>query len=191
MAIKEIRHAATIAIGSGTILISILGSAAGAQFSTNTIGCAGSATISGKTGSTAVAVSPSSKSSVVVTIPREGTVSWKGGTAVPVHAHNGKVQVNLGPFPLTVGKWSGNNDKDLREKSGITQLPDAFKFVLPGTYQVTGSHKGKEGSCVGKASLVIEGDALSSPTGIAVAAGTVLTGAGLFSAAKARPPKLG
>ena len=154
-----------------------------AEFTENTVGCQGRATVRGKDGKTYL-VDARDKT---VKAPREGTANWAGAVTTTTHDHSGVVRLKLGPLNITLGKWGpSKNANNENAKAGVKDIPEAVKWVPPGKYEVNGHHQGKEGRCAGKVTVELEGNPLGTPVGAGVAAGTVLTGLGLVVSGMAR-----
>lgn len=135
----------------------------------NSIGCSGSATITdGATTSTVDA------KDAQVTVPRSGTVAYTGGTTKAVHHVSGTVTVDLGVASPSYS-WSGANDSSQTTKQGTRDLPSALKLIPPGTYTVTVTHSGDEGSCSASVRVKVEGGLLSTPAGVVSVVGTLLS----------------
>ncbi len=159
---------------------------AAASFSTNTIGCAGSATIDG-TGSDAGKTVTINATDSKATLLREGEAHWQGSITTTTHNHSGEVYIDLGWFDVTAGSWGpSKNASNQNSKSGVTKLPSALKWVPPGDYRIAGHHKGDEGECVGSIEIRLNGSIVGNPVGIAAIIGTILTAGGVGYAAFAR-----
>jgi hypothetical protein len=118
-------------------------------------------------------------------MPRSGTVKWQGSTDEAVHNHEGEIGIDLGLGTVPVEEWGGENEEDETEKRGKKELPDLLKYLPPGTYLVTGSHSGDEGSCAGEIEITLEGDADTLWKGGGVVL-TLVAAAGLFVAGRPR-----
>ena len=155
---------------------------AGATFTTNTIGCAGSAEITGDNGSRTT-VNANDPTAVV---PRSGSASWSGNLDTVTHNHSGKVILNMGPFSVDVGSWGPSpNATNTASASGTTSLPSALEDAPAGRYSLEGFHVGDEGGCAGRMEVEIDDGAMSNAAGYAGPIGTVVA-AGLLAYA-ARP----
>ncbi len=146
------------------------GGPASAEFTENSIGCAGSAVIEGDAGSTSVDAADKS-----VVLPVSGDAAYEGSVETITHNHFGEINLAVGPAAIQLGSWKSKNDSDLGSKSGTKELPAALADVPPGKYEVSGFHQGDEGRCAGRMTIEVPGSILSSPisaasTGIAVVA---------------------
>lgn len=169
---------ATGAVAAGALLAA---APAGAVLTTNTAGCAGQATITGKDGSTAQV----NANDTTVKIPREGSAAYQGSVpAPPQQSYSGSVSVNVGGLSIKLGDWGGGQSMK-NASAGTKDIPGAFQQALPGTYRVEGSHQQDGKSCSGYVDVEISGGLLSNPIGIVVAAGSLLSAAGLFVAGSA------
>lgn len=178
------RLIAGAAVGVGSVLA--MAGPAAASFSTNTIGCAGSATIQG-TGSDAGKTVTINATDSKATLLREGEANWQGSITTTTHNHSGKVYIDLGWFDVTAGSWGpSKNASNQNSKSGVTKLPSALKWVPPGDYRIAGHHTGDEGECAGSIDIRLNGSIVGNPVGIAAIIGTVLTAGGVGYAAFAR-----
>ncbi len=152
-----------------------------AVMDTNTIGCRGSARIVGKDG-TVYNISSDMEKAV---IPREGTAAYDGLITKVTHDHGGKVEIKLGLFGVTIASWGPSaNAHDKNSAAGTIQLPSALKYVLPGSYKVSGFHKGNEGGCSGHMTIEVAGGLTSSPAGIPVVVGSGLAAVGTLAAGR-------
>lgn len=122
-----------------------------AVFSENDIGCAGSAVITDPDGKTYNIDAEDTR----VTIPREGSASWEGSTAGPVHNHSGEIFLDFDLFDVGIDSWGSPNDGDDTEAAGVANMPQELKWAPPGIYTVAGSHSGDEGSCSGRVEIVL------------------------------------
>jgi hypothetical protein len=156
-----------------------------ATFTSNDIGCTGSATIRGE--GTTVRVNATDAK---VTIPRQGVARWQGGTTAVSKNHSGHISVVAGPFALDFGDWGDPNEDGKKSKKGTRRLPDELVNFPPGIYRVSGSHSGDSGSCEGYIDIVLSdggggGGAPWKPIGLA---GTGLFAAATLAAGIARKP---
>lgn len=176
------RRLLLVAVAAAAGLLALAPPAA-AEFTQNTIGCQGRATVRGDDGKT-YAIDARAET---VEAPREGTANYAGAITTVTHDHSGVVRLKLGPLNITLGSWGpSENDRNENAKAGVKEIPSAVKWVPPGKYEVSGYHKGKEGRCAGKVTVELEGSPLGTPVGAGVAAGTVLTGLGLVASGMAR-----
>jgi hypothetical protein len=140
---------------------------AGAEFTENTIGCAGSAVVHGDDGST---VSVNADDGEVTLQDTSGSADYDGSVATVTHHHFGEINLAVGPFDVQVADWQGKNDTNQSSKSGTKKLPSAMSNVPPGTYELSGFHQGDEGRCAGRMTLKVAGSIVSSP----ISAGSVV-----------------
>lgn len=146
---------------------------AGATFDENTIGCAGSATITDDDGATYDIDADDDR----VVVPRVGSAAWQGSIATVTHNHSGEVRLELGPASVTVGEWGpAENAGDKSSASGTQELPEALANVPTGRYDVSGFHQGDEGRCSGSVTVEFEGSPFDTPIGVVTAGLTLLTG---------------
>ncbi len=165
-------------VGAGAIVSAV---PAGAEFTENKIGCSGSATITD--GAKTYRVSADQKEAKV---PRKGTAEWQGAIATTTHNHKGEVRLSVAFWDITVGSWGPSpNAANEKSRSGTKKIPSALEQLPAGKYKLSGFHQGDEGRCAGKITVEVEGSILNIP-GIVSLAGTVLTGAGLAVAGKAK-----
>jgi hypothetical protein len=182
---RRVAAIGTLLVGAFAALIG-LATPAGATITTNTIGCAGSATVNGTGGDAGKTVTVNANDAKV-TMLREGTADWQGSITTTTHNHSGQVVVDLGWFKITAGKWGPSaNASNENSKSGQTKLPSALKYVPPGDYKITGYHQGDEGRCAGSIDVRFNGSLVSNPIGIAALIATILAAAGVGFAAIAR-----
>jgi hypothetical protein len=178
------RLIAAAAVGAGAVLA--FAAPASASFTTNTIGCAGSATISGSGSDSGKSVTINATDSKV-TMLRQGVVNWHGSVTTPTHNNSGKVVIDLGYVKVTAGSWGpSKNASSKTSRSGVAHIPSALKYVPPGTYHMTGYHKGDEGECAGAIDVVFTGSIISTPVGIVAIIGTILSAFGVLFAGLAR-----
>jgi hypothetical protein len=178
------RLIAAAAVGAGAVLA--FAAPASAAFTTNTIGCAGSATISGTGSDSGKSVTINATDSKV-TMLRQGVVNWHGSVTTPTHNNSGKVVIDLGYVKVTAGSWGpSKNASNKTSRSGVAHIPSALKYVPPGTYHMTGYHKGDEGECAGAIDVVFTGSIISTPVGIVAIVGTILSAFGVLFAGLAR-----
>ena len=161
IAVTTLAGAALVVAGSWPAL---------ATFTVNTAGCSGSATIAGTDGKTYKVNAAKASADV----PREGTVTWQGGTSKVVKNHSGSISIKIGPASIPIDSWASPNKKGSTSASGTREMPSALKWVPPGEYLVTGGHAGKGGRCSGSIVLNVQGSAFSTPGGIVALAGTVV-----------------
>jgi hypothetical protein len=133
---------------------------AGAEFTENTIGCAGSAVVNGDEGST---VDVNADDSSVTLEETAGSADYEGSVATVTHHHFGEINLELGPGAVQVGSWKGANDTNQNAKQGTKDLPSALSNVPPGKYDLNGFHQGDEGRCAGRMTVKVAGSLFSSP----------------------------
>ena len=131
------------------------------------------------------------KTTDVITVPEKDTVDYVGtiDTDETDRSHNGAIELDL-PFPLpnfAVTDW-GTDSTDENEDRGSYDYKLPW-FVPRGVeIPLEGFHHDTAGNCDGSVTLEIEGGPLDSPAAVGGAIiGTLLTGFGLFAAAKAKP----
>jgi hypothetical protein len=147
------------------VLVLLGGAApAAAEFTTNEIGCAGSAVITGDDGSTVTVDAADAKA----TVPSGGSAAYQGSVGTVTHHHSGSIDVAVGPASVELGSWSSANDGNESTKAGTKELPAALGDLPPGKYELTGSHQGDEGRCAGRMTLEVAGSIVGSP----ISAGT-------------------
>lgn len=148
--------------------------------------CEGSATIEGVTYDH---TNDTPADPVVVPEEKDGViVSWQGTTGNPITDHSGSVSVVLGPIPIEVASWSGENAEMEVSASGdydLSELPEFLKSVT-GLYEVQAEHSGQGGTCSGTVMVRLEGNGLATPLGAGSVAGTVITAIGLVFAGRGR-----
>lgn len=178
---------AVAVLGGGSLLV--MAGPAAATFTTNTINCAGSATIVG-TGSDAGKSVSVNANDPEVTMLREGDVNWEGSVPTATHDNQGNVVIHLGLVSVTAKTWGpSKNASNKVSRAGVARIPSALKLVPPGEYHMTGYNSSAEGTCAGSMELRFTGSILSSPVGIVAVIGTILGAIGIFFAgiAKALP----
>ena len=141
-----------------------------ATFTENTAGCQGSATITGGDGKTYTV----NAADATATVPREGTVSWRGSTTKVVKNHSGYIAIKIGPATFDINTWGSPNKKGSTSKAGTREMPKELKWAPPGEYLVTGAHAGKGGKCAGSILITVQGSPFSTAGGIVALAGTVV-----------------
>lgn len=162
----------------------VVASPAGATITTNTIGCSGSAEITPESGAPYTVDAQDS----TLKVPRNGSAAWTGSLGTITHNHKGKVTLEVGFLSLEVGSWGPTaNTSNLGSRSGVKEIPSFMDQIPAGEYVLRGSHSGDEGSCAGHMTVDVEGSPWSNPVGLVVLAGTVLSGATMVMAARARP----
>jgi hypothetical protein len=113
-----------------------------------------------------------------------GTVRWRGATDEVVHNHNGEIVVDTGLSDIPIDDWGSANKKNETRKRGTEELPTILKYLPPGTYLVSGSHSGDEGSCAGEIEITLEGGGIDTAWKIGGVGLTVLALLGLISAGR-------
>jgi hypothetical protein len=174
-------HLLLITLGTVALLL-FLSPSALAEITEDEIGCSGSADIKAEDGGTTHIDAEDTKA----TVPREGTVRWRGATADAVHNHNGSIELDLGLDGVPIDDWGSENEGDEIEKRGTRELPEVLKWLPPGTYLVTGFHSGDEGSCDGEIEITLEGGSLDTVYKVGVPVLTLLALLGLVSAGRPR-----
>jgi hypothetical protein len=160
---------------------------ASAEFTENTIGCSGHATITDKKGQT-YQVDAQDKTA---TVPRNGSAEWAGAVTTVTHDHFGEIVIKVGPASVKLDSWGPKpNTSNGSSKSGTKSL-SALEKIPPGKYELTGFHQGNEGRCAGKITLNVAGSPLSSPAGIGVTVLTAVAALGVLLAAVRGRPILG
>ncbi|GBD85354.1 hypothetical protein BMS3Abin02_01759 [bacterium BMS3Abin02] len=151
-------------------------------------GCTGSAVIDG------ITYGPDNDTPdnpIVVPIDKDGVVAtWEGSVSFLNTNHHGNLDIVVGPWTIKIADWGHPNSGDKRSANGTYSL-DEFKAQFPvpvsliprGIYEVSGFHQADGGRCDGHVMVKIDGSPLSNPLGIAVVAGTFLTGLALLGAA--------
>ncbi|MGI8794529.1 MAG: hypothetical protein ACR2H3_15380 [Acidimicrobiales bacterium] len=139
----------------------------------NSIGCAGSATITADDGT----VTQVDAADAEVTVPRSGNAAWNGSIATVTHNHSGEVSLAVGPANFALGSWGVSpNDDDENARKGVKEIPSTLGGVPPGRYVVSGFHQGDEGRCSGSIIVEVGGNPLTTPAGAGAAVGTLVTG---------------
>jgi len=179
------RVAAGGAVAAAALVAS--SSPAGAVFTTNTVGCSGSAVITSPDGETY----EGDARDVSVEVPREGVAAWEGSINPVTHNHFGEVNLAVGPLDVQLGKWGpSENADDEASSSGTKEIPTIMQYALPGEYVVSGFHQGDEGGCSGFVVVAVDVSPFSTPTGVGALVFTVLSGALMVGAGIAKAPKL-
>lgn len=171
-------------IAAALLLLAVWPSSpAGAEFTTNEIGCAGSAVISGEGADVAVDADDQE-----ARLSGPESAAWEGSTGTVTHNHAGSIDLAVGPASVEIGSWSSENEGDESDRSGTEELSGALGDVPPGRYELSGSHAGDEGRCAGRMTVIIEGSIFSNPISAASVALAVLGLAVLlFGAFRGRP----
>jgi hypothetical protein len=159
-----------------------MASSASAEITEDEIGCGGSVTIRSEDDEIVRVDAEDTEA----TIPRDGRVVWQGSTADAVHDHSGQIELDLGLDGVPIDDWGDENDGDETEKRGRKDMPEVLKYLPPGTYLVTGSHSGDEGSCAGEVEVTLEGGAIDTAYKVAVPALSVLVLLGVVAAGRPR-----
>jgi hypothetical protein len=176
---RRLANTALAFLGATGVLVLVQSAVASTTITEDDIGCSGSADITSDDGEKTHIDAEDAEA----TVPREGTVRWRGVTDEAVHNHEGEIVVDTGLSDIPIDDWGSENAKDETEKRGRKQLPEVLKYLPPGTYLVTGSHSGDEGSCAGEIEITLEG----GPEVAWKAGGVVLTvvaGSGLLIAGR-------
>ena len=149
------------------LVVLLLGATpAGAELTTNEVGCAGSAVITTDDGGT---VTVDAEDDTVELPAGAGDAEWQGSVATVTHDHSGEVNLAAGPSTIELGSWSSPNAGDDPDATGTKELPPALQDVPPGKYVVSGFHQGNEGRCEGEVTVEVGGSILASP----ISAGSV------------------
>lgn len=156
---------------------------AGAVFTSNNIGCAGSAVITAKDGT----VYNANANDSLIKVPRDGTVAYDGTITTVTHDHSGEIVMKIAMFAVPLGTWGPrHNGSNQAGASGVKDIPSAFAQVPPGKYRISGFHSGNEGRCDGWADIEIAGSPLTSPVGIVAVALTIASAIAFALAAFAK-----
>ena len=116
-----------------------------------------------------------------VTLPYAGEAAWQGSVSPPTHNHSGQVWVDAGFTDVVMGKWSSKNEKSQSSKKG-TKDYNIPSWVPPFQLAIGGFHSGKEGSCTGTITLILDESWYKSPAAVAITVGLVI-GLALFGTA--------
>lgn len=147
---------------------------ASAEFTENTIGCAGSAVVTSDDGETYEVDATDS----TVEVPRSGSAEWEGSIQTVTHDHSGEIRLDVGFLSVTVGDWGpSENANDESSATGVEKLPTILEQVPAGTYDVSGFHEGDEGRCAGKVTVEVDGSPFDTIAGVANAILTLVTAA--------------
>jgi hypothetical protein len=156
---------------------------AGAEFTENTIGCSGSAVLTDPGGT----IWPITAVDAEAKVPREGTASWQGSISTVTHNHRGDVALEIGFWDVTIRSWGPSpNSRDENARMGRIEIPSIVRQVPPGKYVVSGFHEGDEGACAGQVVIDVQGSPFTTAAGIVSLAGTVLSGAAVAVAGRAK-----
>lgn len=173
----------------GFVLIGLLATLlsagpAGAELTENTIGCAGSAVVTGDDGTTTEVDAEDAS----VVLPGNGEAAYQGSVSTVTHNHFGKINLEVGPTTIAIADWSSANEGGEDTKRGTKELPSAVGDLPPGKYDLTGFHQGDEGRCAGRMTVEITGSILASPISAAsVGIGVLALLAFLFGALRGKP----
>lgn len=186
--VRRIAHA----VAAGCVLSLPLILAAPASAAITAGPCDGSVTIEG------VTYTPDNDTpGNPVVIPKEPgvVVEYTGNTGgVVIKNHEGYIAVHVGPIPIKVATWAGENADERVERSDTYALDQAYAelpFDVVGIYRVSGKHEGKGGACEGFAYVKIEGNPITTVPGAAAAGITVAAAAGVVGSAVAKRAKGG
>ncbi|NNF65081.1 MAG: hypothetical protein HKN07_12610 [Acidimicrobiia bacterium] len=150
--------------------------------------CSGSATIAGVEYDASF---DSADNPIVVPEEREGLViPYEGGITVTNTNYLGAVGLVIGPATVNIATWGlEENDDDIRSTNPGSQyrLGSEVNDIV-GLYQLTAFHDADGGNCDATAMVKLEGNPLSTPLGLGVTAGTVISAAGLAAAGMSRKP---
>jgi hypothetical protein len=152
--------------------------------------CDGSVTIKGTT----YTPENDTRDNPIVVPDEPGLVmTWHGDTGgTVIKNHSGQIGVSIGPGVVPVAEWSNPNTGGDTSADGSYNLDTAWEkigFHIVGIYRIEGNHDGSGGSCEGFAYVKFEGNALTTPIGAASLALTVLAGAGVLAAGRAKKGK--
>jgi hypothetical protein len=177
-------------LGAGVgvaIALVLLAGPAGAEITRDTIGCTGTATLTGDDG-VPVTIDVAARS---VTVPRGDSAVWKAATNKVTHDHSGSLDLRLRPLSINLGRWGPTgNDQNQSTKDGLRDIPAVVKYFPSVKWKLTGYHKGIEGQCEGEMTVEVEGSAASTAAaGVAGLAGTAAAAAGLVQAARLKRPQ--
>jgi len=119
-------------------------------------------------------------------------VTYSGSVGFENLNHSGAAKVQVGPFNITLGDWSGTNEADDRGvEDDIYELDDfrdKLPIWIPGVWKVSASHSASGGECSGYAMIKLEGNPLGNVVGWATLIGLVATGYWLISALVRKHP---
>ena len=125
---------------------------AGAVFTSNTVGCEGSAVLTAKDGT----VYNANATDSLIKVPRDGGVAYQGSITTVTHDHAGEIDMEIAMFKVPLGTWGPrHNGSDTSTAAGVKDIPSAFAQVPPGKYRISGFHRGNEGGCAGWADIEI------------------------------------
>ena len=123
----------------------------------------------------------------VVEIPRADEVNWTGSIVGPTGqlAYGGKIEVELPPpfGSVTIDSWGGTTDAT--SNSGTKHYDISSAVPANVEFSAKGSHTQGSFSCSGSVKLKIKGSSVNAFS-VGSLVGTVLTGAGLVVAGRAR-----
>ena len=156
---------------------------ASAVLTSNTIGCSGSATVTGDDGgSTEV-----NANDETVVLPRAGSVAYSGSVATPTHDHHGEVRLAVGALDVTVGRWGPSaNAEGATSAQGVQRLPAFLDQVPDGRYRLSGFHQGREGGCEGEITVELQGGTGVNAANVGGVVGTIIAACALAFAARPR-----
>jgi hypothetical protein len=116
-----------------------------------------------------------------IPIPDEAGVQvrYSGSVDFENMDHSGSAKVQVGPFNITLGDWSGPNPDDTRGvKDKIYELDDfrdKLPIWIPGVWKVSATHSASGGDCSGFAMIKLDGNPLGSAVGWIVLVGLLGT----------------
>lgn len=165
-------------------LLAFWAAPAAAEFTSNDVGCAGSAVITDGAKQYTI-----DAKDTVAKVSAAGTADYQGSVSTVTHHHSGSIRLKVGPAGVTLGSWGPSaNASNQSSKAGTKKLPAALGDVPPGKYEVTGQHRGDEGGCAGRMTLDVQAPA-SNPIVLGSLGLTAITGAGFLLALRAVPAK--
>ncbi|MGH9149025.1 MAG: hypothetical protein ACRD0F_01625 [Acidimicrobiales bacterium] len=174
------------ATGAGVALSLLAASPAAAEFTANTVGCSGSATIRGPGGS----VSAVNATDREVKVPSEGSADWRGALTTVTHDHSGEISLSLGLFDFSIDRWGpSRNAGNESSRTGTQEIPGFVAQLPAGKYYVEGFHRGTEGECAGFVVVDIGGGPFGNAAGIGALVATAASAAGLAVASRGRAPR--
>jgi len=119
-------------------------------------------------------------------------VTYSGSVGFENLSHSGAARVQVGPFNITLGDWSGSNEADDRSvENDIYELDDfrdKLPIWIPGVWKVSASHSASGGECSGYAMIKLEGNPLGNPVGWVTLIGLIGTGYWAVSAIVRKHP---
>lgn len=116
----------------------------------------------------------------VVTIPRSGTVDWRGSVPSAPGEYRGNVTIQLPPpfGAIEVDSWSGDSATTSNSGSEEYDLPSLVPAGVE--FRVEGTHTDDNGTCSGHVLLQVDGGPFDSPLVYGTLLGTIVSGGGAF-----------